>query len=243
MGITQFNPRKIALIKAQEEQEHRMDIAAEMLITERASIYYKDILPDAKYPLLPTSRTLTDWLRDKQYAGRTIPKIITLYKKSHPDHFINSTWLARNLPLYIEFISNALTDPSITNKKRAPEFKNALMNEKWFNDAVVLSSILLIEVCGLRNMKSQTARARMELNKNNRILASKIAPIVGRSTKNHNAYAEQDKLQELISTHIKRSQEYIMNYVKATDEENKLLQEYRGIYNGELSSMQKNMLT
>lgn len=64
MQITQFNPKEIALKKAQEEYLRKMNIAAELLITRELSIYYSDIMQEVDKDTQASCRSILSWLND-----------------------------------------------------------------------------------------------------------------------------------------------------------------------------------
>lgn len=215
MQITQFNPKEIALKKAQEEYLRKMNIAAELLITRELSIYYSDIMQEVDKDTQASCRSILSWLNDYSSSrdGKKIYRagIISLYKETHKDHFINGVWQAYNLPELIDFTIKKLTDKNfVGSKSKAALFKTSFLDETWFRQAVSVIGLKMLEDNeNLNGLTSNTAKELIFIRKVIKMSYEKTGQIIGRSTKNHNAEYMREELKEITTQTYKFVQQHL----------------------------------
>lgn len=229
-NMLMFNPSEIALQRARRKEEMKMNIAAEMLIAEQVGIYYTDIMSDVDTDLYASSRSLISWMKDRTYTyrgeKRTREGIVTLYKRDHPEHFIDGVWEGKEFPNFIQYTCTYLIDKDFTNRM-APVYKRSLTNREWFNQAFAVAGLTLLESMDINKLNSNTAQRTLKLNQNNKELLSALAKVIGRSTKNHNAEYLRNEMKQITNMYIRSMQKGIMGYFEAVDDETAILDEYK----------------
>ena len=245
-----YNPRQIAIQKAEEENLRKMNIAAEIYITQNIGIYYNDIMKNNDSGEFATCRSILAWMNSLDYIKETGTKIsrsgiIKLYLEEHPDHFVNGIWQAYNFPTFIDFLADKLTDKAFVNSRaKAQKFKASLMNKDWFIQAVTVAGIrLLSDLHDKKALSSRKAREAISLQKTLHDLIEKTGRIIGRSTKNHDVYELKEDIQDVVINSIKHAQTHIRQMIEANDEEIKIFHEFEDIYQMSLENVRQRLIT
>ena len=251
-NLINFDPRRIAQQKSEREQLHKMNIAAELLISRSVGIYYADIMTDIDTDLYASSRSLLSWINDfnRNIKGKKSSRdgIISLYKERFPEDFDFHTdfglhaWNAYNLPRYIHFAGAMLTDKAYAGKA-ASTYKQSFVNDDWFWKMIAVSGIKLLErqVESSGIIHSKAASEVLKMNKMTRQLLDKTGSIIGRSTKNHDAESLKDELKTLVMDHYKFMQRSIQKEIEHYSEEREALAEYQDYLNESLLDARDNI--
>jgi hypothetical protein len=229
-----FNPLEIARKKSEQEQLKKMNIAAELLITKNVGIYYVDIMNGIDTDLYASSKSLLDWLNDKDHTRKETriqrDGLITLYKQDCPEDFIDGKWQAYNLPNYIYYIGTALIDKKYT-KTVANKYKRSFANEEWFMKLVAVAGIKLLEQqMELDSLHSVTALQVLKTNKTTRQFLEKANRAIGRSTKNHDANFMKNELKDIVDSFLRQAQGSIQKEILAFSNERHVLEEFENEY-------------
>lgn len=245
-----YNPKQIAIQRAEEENLRKMNVAAEIYITQNIGIYYNDIMKSDDTSDFASCRSILAWMNSLDYTkgnGTKISRsgIIKLYLEEHPDHFVNGIWQAYNFPIFIDFLADKLTDKAFVNSRaKAQQFKASLMNRDWFTKAVTVAGIrLLNDLHDKRALSSRKAREAISLQKTLHDLIDKTGRIIGKSTKNHDAYYLKEELQDVVISSIKNAQSHIRQMLEGNDEEVKIFHEFEDIYHISLENVRTKLIT
>lgn len=237
-----FNPLELAKRKSIEEQIFKMNLGAEMFIAQSASIYYVDMMSEIDNETQATSRSVLSWLEDKNYATTKTQVnrdgLLTMYAEDNKNHFTNGKWNACYFNDYIFYLLTYLTDKNYTNKM-AKTYKQSVLDKHWFNQFVALAGIKILERQLKKGLHSTTAMHVIQLNNCNREHMKRLGALIGRSTKNHDAYSTQSELKITVNQMLQEESKLIKSILISRAEESKILQEYEQEFNQALINTQE----
>ena len=239
-----FNPLELAKKKSIEEQIYKMNLGAEMFIAQSASVYYVDMMSEVDSETQATSRSVLSWLEDKDYAtskslvNRT--GLLTMYSQDNKDHFTDGKWNACYFNDYIFYLLTYLTDKNYTNKM-AKTYKQSVLDKHWFNQFVALAGIKMLERQLKKGLHSTTAMHVIQFNNCTRDHMKRLGSLIGRSTKNHDAYSTQSELKATVNQMLQDQSKLIKSILISRAEESKILEEYEKDFNQALLETQKNI--
>lgn len=189
--------------EAEKKILEEIDIASEIYLAKNWScVHYADLMDDVPSGTA-SKEMLLGWLNDYVRYNKILrPGIVRLYRKERPGHFKDGSWRASRLCQYIEYVARKLTDPAFVGKERAYLFNKSFRNQEWFNKAVPVCGLKLLEDCYLNNaLKSRLAAGYMRIMYHSRQQLEDTAGIIGRAFKNAAektvSYKELTVLEEL----------------------------------------------
>lgn len=243
-----FNPLEMAREKTIAEQLHKMNVATEMLITKNVGIYYVDIMADVDTDLHASSRSILDWLNNKNHTrqGKQIKRdgLIKLYKAEYPEDFKGGKWQSYNLPNYIYFTGIMLTDKKFTNKSTSEKYKRSFIDNNWFMKFVAVIGVrMLEEQMSVDGINSKTAHEILRANKRTKESLAHISKIIGRSTKNHNVEYMRRNMKEISVGFLKDAQRSIQRELMAYSSEKHILEEFENEYLLALEGVRRKLIT
>ncbi|SHF43295.1 hypothetical protein SAMN02746089_01906 [Caldanaerobius fijiensis DSM 17918] len=203
---TFLNPESAVFKKAKRAVEIEMNIAFEVFMAEQYSrIHYSDLMEDVPEELASKDR-LVSWLNDYRRGKIVRPGLITLYKNNNPGHFQDGIWQARYFCLFVKYLKEMLTNQQyVRNKKIAENFALSFANSDWYWSAVGISSLKLLENLYKQNaLQTSIAKAYIRQTLIARELLNSVGKIIGRSTKNHDAYEMKDILPQIVEKSFKQ---------------------------------------
>lgn len=199
-------PNAYILAEAQRLVQKQLNIACEIYIVEQyARIHYADLMGDVPDGFASKDR-LVNWLNDYTRNGRIVREgAISKYKKDFKDNFENGIWQASNFCVFISYLKDLLTDESfVKNRKTAETFKRSFADREWFQNAIAVSGLKLLENLYEQNaLQTNIAKAYIRQVFLARELLNSVAKIIGRSTKNHDAFDMKELLGDIVEQNFK----------------------------------------
>ncbi|MBE0069848.1 hypothetical protein [Thermoanaerobacterium thermosaccharolyticum] len=183
-----INPDSYIFKQAEEKVRKELNIAFEIFIARQYScIHYSDLMDDVPDGLASKDR-LIKWLNDAKYKGKISREgIITMYREKNPQYFKNGIWQASSFCNFILFMKKNLLDTKYVKKQEiADTFKRSFKNDEWYNSAVAVAGLKLLEDLYDRHaLLTDTAKAYIRETKLARQILSSVGKIIGRDGKNH----------------------------------------------------------
>lgn len=230
-----IEPNEFILSQAKAEKELEMQKALEIfLVTRIAKLNYEDLMDELPDGTASKNRFIS-WLNDKVRNNEVIREgIISSYAKHKPEHFENGYWNILYFHHFIQYVFNALQDPTIiTDKKALQLFTESLKNDEWKYKAMLVASLKMLEQLNKAGkLKSMVATNILNAIFRQREARSENAKIIHRAVNyairnGLNAYEILDNLKENMNRAIEYQTNKLLVDLKEIDSLNEKSEEYR----------------
>lgn len=220
MNLVEVNPKSYLYEMTEKQIKYEANVATEIFIAKQfARVHYEDLMPGDKNEYASKNRLIA-WLNDYKHGKFQRAGVISLYRYSRPDDFIDDIWQANSFGSFVEFMKYTLTDYNFTkNKKISDEFAKSFLNENWYWSALSVGGLKLLESLYKHNaLQTNIAKAYMKQIELSRDLLGKVGLIIGRSTKNHDAGDIKSQLETIFEVTFKNQLRSAFNVFKDYDE-------------------------